>query len=242
MPSSRRRRRVNTGFSPLNVSGLVAWYDFSDAATLFTDAGTTQVSADGQSIYQANDKGSNGHNVAQTVVGQRPVYKVNIQNGKSVGRFVAASTQFLTKVTTPATSQPFTGFAVANGTTGAARVIWGSTGSNCHMAMSATDKLDIYAGGTAGSGATSIAGAFHVCSGLWNDASSQGWTDGVAHAAASAGTSGLIGVNLGVFGDDVQAPMQGDIGEVIAYDTSLSSTNRRLVEAYLGAKWNVTVA
>lgn len=74
-------------WSPTDLASLVAWYDFSDATTLFTDAGTTPVSADADLIYQANDKSGNTLHVTQGTAGSRPTYKVAIQNGLSVARF-----------------------------------------------------------------------------------------------------------------------------------------------------------
>ena len=86
----------NPGITPLNISGLQGWYDFSDATTLYTDAGSTLVSSDGDLIYQANDKSGNGNNAVQATEANRPVYKVNIQNGLSIARLDAVAEQFWT--------------------------------------------------------------------------------------------------------------------------------------------------
>lgn len=67
-------------FSPL------FWWDFSDASTLFTDAGVTNVVSDGDTIYQVNDKSGNAHHLVQTNASYRPPYKVGVQNGLSVAR------------------------------------------------------------------------------------------------------------------------------------------------------------
>jgi hypothetical protein len=81
-------------WSPLDLASLVAWWDFSDAAKLFTDAGVTPVSADGQSIYQANDKSPSGYHLTQATAGNRPTYKTNAINGLSVCRFAADGINF----------------------------------------------------------------------------------------------------------------------------------------------------
>jgi hypothetical protein len=94
---------TKTGYVPLtitisamsgNLTGqnfiftpLLVWYDFSNPALLFTDAGTTPVSADGDLIYKANDKSGNNRHLTQSVSGQRPSYKINILNSKPIGRF-----------------------------------------------------------------------------------------------------------------------------------------------------------
>lgn len=74
-------------FVPTDISGCVLWYDFSDADTMFTDAGSTKVANDADLIYQINDKSGNGYNASQSSAGSRPAYKINIQNGLSTGYF-----------------------------------------------------------------------------------------------------------------------------------------------------------
>jgi len=74
-------------WSPMSIAGCVMWLDFSDADYLFTDAGSTKVSSDGDAIYQANDKSGNNNHAVQSSATLRPLYKVNIQNSRSTGYF-----------------------------------------------------------------------------------------------------------------------------------------------------------
>jgi lysophospholipase L1-like esterase len=54
------------------------WYDPSDLSTMFQDtAGTTPVTADGQSVARINDKSGNGINLFQPTAGTRPIYKTD---------------------------------------------------------------------------------------------------------------------------------------------------------------------
>jgi len=54
------------------------WYDPSDLSTLWQDtAGTTAVTADGQSVARVDDKSGNGNNALQATAGNRPLYKVS---------------------------------------------------------------------------------------------------------------------------------------------------------------------
>lgn len=60
-------------FTPASLSPNV-WIE-ADPTKLYTDAGTTLVSADGDAVQQANDKSGNGRNVTQATSTARPLYK-----------------------------------------------------------------------------------------------------------------------------------------------------------------------
>jgi hypothetical protein len=65
---------TTSSFSPGSLAGLKLWIE-ADPTKLYTDAGTTLVSADGQAVYQANDKSGNGNNLTNNVSGERPLYR-----------------------------------------------------------------------------------------------------------------------------------------------------------------------
>lgn len=58
--------------TPASLSPKV-WIE-ADPATLYTDAGTTLVSADGQAVQQVNDKSGNARNLSQATSTKRPLY------------------------------------------------------------------------------------------------------------------------------------------------------------------------
>ena len=110
--------------------GLVAWYDFSDPTTLFTDAGTTPVSADGDAIYQANDKSGNGNHLVQATALNRPLYKVNIANGQSVARFASPVHSMAGTVGALASFTTFLVFRVTTAITTQERRYWALDGAS----------------------------------------------------------------------------------------------------------------
>lgn len=80
MQMAARRRRMG-GFSPLTLfaaSEPGAWLDPSDLSTLFQDdAGTTPVTAAGQSVGMVLDKSGRGNHATQPVFASRPIYQVD---------------------------------------------------------------------------------------------------------------------------------------------------------------------
>ena len=73
-------------YEPNEITGLQLWLDFSDATTLYQDAGkTTLVSADNQGIGCAADKSGNGIDATQATADEEPLYKTGIQNSLSAG-------------------------------------------------------------------------------------------------------------------------------------------------------------
>jgi hypothetical protein len=69
------------GFSPITLftdNEQGAWYDPSDITTLFQDdAGTTPVTAAGQSVGRMLDKSGRGNHATQANVAQRPLYDID---------------------------------------------------------------------------------------------------------------------------------------------------------------------
>lgn len=78
-------------WSPTDLASLAAWWDSSDADTLFTDAGTTPVDSDEDLIYQWNDKSGAARHMVQTTEATRPVYKTAVLNSLSSVDFRATA-------------------------------------------------------------------------------------------------------------------------------------------------------
>src|SRR5262245_4073126 len=80
---SRRRREAVSLSKQLDaqIAALFAageqggWWDPSDLSTLFQDtAGTTPVTASGQSVARINDKSGRGNHLIQATAGARPLF------------------------------------------------------------------------------------------------------------------------------------------------------------------------
>lgn len=66
---------------PNHVSGLDSWFDMGDKSNMFQDAaGTTPITAQGQSVALIKDKSGNAHHLSQTNAAKMPIW-VNINSG-----------------------------------------------------------------------------------------------------------------------------------------------------------------
>jgi hypothetical protein len=243
--SSRRRYRNATGvFNPLSITGLVAWYDLSDATTLYTDAGTTLVTADADPIYQVNDKSGSGNHITQATEGLRPAYKVNIQNGLSAAlndgdavwdnarNFTATQPTTIIIATTP-------GAASACG-------IVDGYGTRQLVGINATPNWQLFAGTGPIVGGTPVGGTDYILAAQFNGASSflyaNGGTAAVSGDAGSAALGDSTNPSIAVFSDNATAEMPNNsyLYEVLIYDAGLTLAQINQVANYLSTKWGVT--
>jgi hypothetical protein len=83
-------RGGGVAFLPSDIAGLTGWWDASDATTLYTDAGSTLVSSDGDLVYRMSDKsgGAGNRYMQQTNAALRWTYRENVQNGLSAAEQV----------------------------------------------------------------------------------------------------------------------------------------------------------
>lgn len=197
-------------FSPgslFPVSTVGAWYDPSDLTTLFQDsAGTTPVTATGQTVGMMKDKSGNGNHATQAGAG-KPTYQVD-GSGNPFLSFDGVS-NFLTATFTLA--QPFDHISAIRqiSWTSALRLFDGATVNTAGISQqTASPQLAMFAGSgwTANNSGCAI-GSNAVLSARFNGASSSlianngAPTTGDAGVSADTGglTLGACGGNLGFF-------------------------------------------
>ena len=111
---SRLRRGLLTsvaamgGFSPLSLFAASEpgfWFDPSDLSTLFQDAaGTTPVTAAGQSVGLVLDKSGRGNHATQSTSLSRPTYQID-SNGRGYLSFDGSDDFLVTPTITPGTDK-----------------------------------------------------------------------------------------------------------------------------------------
>lgn len=221
------RARINydqAGFSPESITGLKLWLK-ADALAL----------SDNDAVASWTDSSGLGNHAVQATEAKKPTFKTAIQNGKPVIRFDGTDDHVACPAITAASG--LTCLVVAKVNSGIFPMLF--------VASNANLELRGNAGGTAmqllTNGVTTIAGD---ADGVWavysfaNNGSnlSEFWTNGTSHGT----TANSSALGTPVIGDRIAGgqPMNGDVAEVILYNSLLSVGNRQSVEAYLKAKWS----
>jgi hypothetical protein len=215
--------------APLTIDNLVLWLDGSD---------TDNITESGGLISQVNDKSGNDENGTSTDT-LRPTLASNALNGRSVMRFDGADDYF--NINSSITYRTIFVVAKSDDTTfsnypGIIGDFTGTSPSNGHIlnGIDGTTKL-----GTAASSFTTAyrngtliaASSGHNFSPL-----DEYWIGAFELPANTTNTTSAIGmVNGGARYWD------GDIAEIIAYSSTLDSTDRAIVESYLSTKWGIDV-
>lgn len=220
------------------ANNVHTWFDYSDATLLYTDSGlTTLVTADGDVLGGVRDKSGNAHNLTQGTTSKKPIYKVNIYNGLSTGRWDGTDDTMATSAFTEL-PQPNTIWIVIKSGVGNAFQSWcdGILINKRHVAGHplTSGNAGLFAG--TGFGAADTDTAINVWCGIFNTASSTLYKNGVSFATGNAGSHGLTGVTLGNSYDGSLATAK-DICEYVLKTGVASAGELSAMQAYLKAKW-----
>ena len=201
------------------LSGLSYWLDAADGSKL---------SLSGSNVTAWADSGALGVNFTQATAAQQPVYVTNAINGLPAVRFNGITNK-LTSVKTATCQTVFIvntarGYVDFDG-------IWGKDSTLNIRLASATNwyypgnNNDFAYGG----------GQMYI-----NGISNSSFTANTPHllSVISATPRASITTALGFF--TTTGPnrwFKGDVGEVLVYNSALSTNDRQVVEAYLMSKW-----
>lgn len=246
-----RSRLAVLPFSPLDIAGLVAWWDASDARTI-TDAGSGAVS-------QWNDKSGNGRNLTQSTSGKRPTTGTRTKNSLNVLDFDGSDDQLVYNTPFFYALGSMTAFVLflvdadptqtlstlisehANGANGN-EFTCRYKASNLNVALNESLSLRYERDGAAGDPTD---GSYHIVT--WTDTGTT-VTDQVDDQSADTTTytrtGGFSPATFSVGGADLLAgnsprAHNGTIAEILIYDDVLSATNIATVKRYLRGRWGL---
>jgi hypothetical protein len=232
------RDSLNFNQVPQTIPDLWMWLDASQ-----------QNYNDGDLVNTWRD--SSGRSLHATASGtQRPTFKTNILNGKSVMRFDGiANGMFTPPLNLP---MPDTLIAVAKCNSTATGGYWfygASGGGPNYQEMYLSSGNGVFAIGVNGNAqwvdfSANRSGAFHIFTATYGGSPSffiNGYVDGTKPMAAVALNTEVDfndGTSIGQL-DSVAAWTAGDIAELIAYGHELTSTELGLIHGYLGMKYGI---
>lgn len=101
-------------------------------------------------------------------------------------------------------------------------------------------------GGTPLTNITSNSSSFQIINSIWNGSTTtfDGYKNGSLYNSQSAANGSPTGNFRNTIGASIfnTAGFDGDMGEVILYNTALNSAQRNIVDNYLSSKFNITIA
>jgi hypothetical protein len=240
---------------PKTLSGLTAWWDASDSATLYdATTGGALVSADG-SVARIEDKSGNARHLTQSVSNGRPVRKTAIQNGLDVMRFdgtddrldtavlmstfisgSACSVFIVAKaaaVNTNSETQAFNDTVFSEASSGNGFVALRSNGTAASFGYKFDEKV---------ASASYAAGDWKVFTTTHESSSLSLRINGGTASTVGGLSSREFLSNQARVGQNFNqsAFFDGDVGEILTYNVALSTANREAVEAYLLSKWGIS--
>jgi hypothetical protein len=248
--------------TPLPVSGSVFWVDASYAAGLFTDSAcTTYAVENGDKIGCWKDLSSTPHNTTQATVNNQPVLTLNNLNSKNVITFDGSNDSLATAASAVTqTTDALTLFAVASDVTSAGGThpqivsYSDSTGTTGYSLFYKSDSLykistqqkrtGAWGSDYVSYGSAPVTDTYYIVSAIVSGTSQQLYVNGVGVSATGGGGNISYGTNpkleLGSKAGG-QNPLNGNIAEVIVYNSAFIENNQRTIEDYLSAKWGVSV-
>ena len=234
-------------FSPL-VLHPALWLDASSPDTLLN--GTAMATPD-QAISQWSDKSGNGRHATQSTGVNQPLRKTAIQNGRDVVEFDGANDTL--QISSVYDLAAFSIFAVAKTTVTSAtgKSIYGHGTSANNYSRDAllyfnNSDVNIQRSNNTNFPTATIAstvGNFCLAETSYNGSSltiSRNAVDGTPVATSISG-SATDSINIGAVREALTTVLflPGDIGELIVFNSTLSTPNRDAIRAYLNTKWSL---
>jgi hypothetical protein len=222
---------ATAGFLPTDIAGCKLWLDASQITGL----------SDGNAVSTWSDASGNGNDATQSSTA-RPIYKTNILNGRPSVRFDGTNDEMLLTSSLPSgTSTIFcvmrkrtTGVllgALSNNSIRSAGLLSYRNATFYCFGGSGNSNIYYFNGGNAEATTASVWCQVDNGSGitLFENGSSISLTN---FTFGAFGSYTVVGGYFGEFGD-------GDIMEIIYYDTALGTTDRQSVEDYLATKYGL---
>jgi hypothetical protein len=233
------RPRAVGGFNPKQISGLAAWYDAADSASITIQTG----------VQQWSDKSGNGRNLVQNTTNNQPLHGSVTLNGKPAVTFDGSNDSLRVAFTL---NQPYMMFSVwrlESYSSGSPRVFDGRPGSGSRsgevFANGSLTSIALFAGAvlnlSPASPNSNAMLSFNVWDFTFNGAtSSTRLRTSAATTTGNAGANNASGLTMGANGNATAGEFSNSsVAELVVFSRSLATSEADAVRKYLGTKWNL---
>jgi len=218
IPTTGAGPSAGGGWSPLDLPGLVAWYDASQITGL----------SDGDPVGTWSDLSGNSHDATQATAALKPLYKTNLQNGLAMVRGDGTDDVLLSD---SLASNVGTIFAVLGNILYAGYNGFGEISDPGKRFMLMNNSTTVFYAGDANDLYTAPL-VYYIDGALTSDLVNTGY-----HIVCLLGSSAVnCPGTLALMDSVMNGNIAGDAGEFILYDTVLSAADRAAVEAALSTK------
>ncbi|MBE9468632.1 MAG: PKD domain-containing protein [Bacteroidetes bacterium] len=188
-------------------------------------------------VAKWHDQSGTNYSPIQTIAENSPIKIDDILAGKPIIHF--NGNNWLKYQYPTAIIQPISVFVIWRITTAGNQACYGNYETSIFDFQSYNSKLQIYANSILGY-SKSAPFDFILNSNIYNGIASKIFENGLLKATGNSGSGSMNGITIGaVYNNTWQ--LNGDIAEVIMYDTVLSDINRKVVENYLMDKYSPTL-
>lgn len=240
MPMSPRLLRPRaTGFNPLSISGLAAWYDASNAAS---------ITLNGSTVSQWNDLSGNGRHQIQGSASLQPTYNASGLSGK--GTLTTTGTQWMqSSAFASSASGDYTMFAVMkfDNLSGLPAGFQRGAINDAHSLLITPANTWAARRSSANQGTLAVpsitSGQFYILTLAFKTNLSRvlaGSTQGTDNTATVAAPTGNKVLTLFALGSTYVSGSPG-FAEFIYYHSELGATQQSSVRNYLSKKWGITL-
>jgi prepilin-type N-terminal cleavage/methylation domain-containing protein len=251
-------RSLTTSSPVASIEGLAVWLDSTSENAFGIGSGGTynnvSAPADGDKVGRWNDinpTSTSKIDVAQSTLGNQPIYKTNAINGLPALSFDGTSDYMDNNAVS--LGSEITMFAVVTTTSDAGwrRIINEENNYYLGTGPSTTEFAGFTGNGSAwnasmgsfGSTATLTAKKVYVLDAVVRGSNTYGYVNGASVGNKSGTKAASTSLNIGTHSVTPVAQFwSGNIAEIIVFNRALNDTERKSVESYLGQKWGITVS
>lgn len=222
---------------------------------VFQDAGVTAC-ANLTTVQQWNDRSGNNNHVSQATAGRRPTFRTAILNGLPVVRF-AGTHDLLTSGLNSTSALPFSFFAVTTNGAGNPMGLFDSRPGlpnvfrffNAGPTPGANNSVELWDNNPAKGGLVlSTSGSLTTVQGSVDGSSNRQLrvlTNGSQLGSIETGNTNPVvfeSACIGSINSGTNGFFNGDLAEMIYFNSSLNEAQRIIVENYLSQKYNLTLS